>query len=132
TPEGPITHHFEAVVLALGGASWARLGSDAAWVPLLEQHGVKIAPFRPANCAFEVAWSPVFAERNAGAPVKAVTAQSTGAPVAGEFVVSRFGIEGSLVYAHSAALRDQLEATGKASLRLDLAPGRSLERLASD
>lgn len=132
TPVGPVTEHFDTIVLALGGASWARLGSDAAWVPLLHQHGVKLAPFRPANCAFEVAWSPVFTERNAGAPVKAVTAQSTGEPIPGEFVVTRFGIEGSLVYAHSAALRDQLEATGKASLRLDLVPGRSLERLAAD
>lgn len=132
TPEGVAVMAFDAVLLALGGASWPRLGSDAAWVDGLAERGVGIAPFRPANCGFDVDWSPVFAERFAGAPVKGVTAQSAAGTIPGEFVVSKTGIEGSLVYAHAAALRDALEASGAASLTLDLAPGRSLARLAAD
>ncbi|MCP8884566.1 TIGR03862 family flavoprotein [Devosia sp. XJ19-1] len=132
TPEGQVTDRFDAVVLALGGASWPALGSDAAWVPRLAERGVSVAPFRPANCGFEVNWSPVFAERFAGAPVKAVVARSDAGDLPGEFVVSRSGIEGSLVYAHAAALRDRLERDGVATLTLDLAPGRSVERLAKD
>lgn len=126
--EGGKQERFDAVVLALGGASWPRLGSDAAWVPWLEERGVAASAFRPANVGFEVDWSPVFAERYAGQPVKAVTANG----VAGEFVVTRWGIEGSLVYAQSAALRDALEQIGAAALTLDLVPGRTVERLAKD
>lgn len=132
TPDGADVMAFDAVLLALGGASWPRLGSDAAWIDGLAERGVGIAPFRPANCGFDVDWSPVFAERFAGAPVKGVTAQSAAGTIPGEFVVSKTGIEGSLVYAHAAALRDALEASGAASLTLDLAPGRSLARLAAD
>jgi uncharacterized flavoprotein (TIGR03862 family) len=126
--DGDRVEHFDAVVLALGGASWPRLGSDAAWVPWLAARGVPIAPFRPANIGFEVDWSPVFAERYAGEPVKAVSANG----VQGEFVVTRRGIEGSLVYLHSAALRDRLDAGEGAALTLDLVPGRTVERLAKD
>jgi uncharacterized flavoprotein (TIGR03862 family) len=132
TPEGRVTERFDATVLALGGASWPELGSDAAWVPWLAQRGVTVRPFRPANCGFEVNWSPVFADRFAGEPVKAVIATSDAGGLAGEFVVNAWGIEGSLVYAHSAALRDRLERDGSADLRLDLAPGRTEERLARD
>lgn len=132
TPDGIETHAFDAVVLAMGGASWPRLGSDAAWVPVLDDAGIGIAPFRPANCGFDCGWSPVFVERFAGHPVKAVTARSDAGTSAGEFVVSRQGIEGSLVYAHSASLRDRLERDGSAALELDLVPGRSVERLARD
>ncbi len=132
TPEGRVVDHFDAVVLALGGASWPRLGSDAAWVPTLAARGVQVAPFRPANCGFEVHWSQIFAERFAGEPIKAVVATSEAGSLPGEFVVTRWGIEGSLVYAHSAALRDRLERDGRVVLELDLAPGRSLERLAKD
>lgn len=128
TPDGEQHETFDAVVLALGGASWPRLGSDAAWVPFLADKGVEIAPFRPANCGFDVAWSAVFSERYGGAPVKAVVAG--GMP--GEFVVTHSGIEGSLVYAHAARLRDQLERTGEAALMLDLMPGRTLERIGAD
>jgi len=128
TPEGPRSVAFDAVLLALGGASWPRLGSDAAWVERLAGKGVAVAPFRPANCGFDTGWSAHFAERFAGAPVKAVTAGA----IPGEFVVTRTGIEGSLVYAHAAALRDALERDGTATLTLDLAPGRSEERLAGD
>ncbi len=132
TPAGHVIEHFDAVVLALGGASWPRLGSDAAWVPILEQRGVTVSAFQPANCGFEVAWSEVMMARFAGQPVKAVVANSEAGSMAGEFVITRWGVEGSLVYAHSAALRDALERDGSARLELDLAPGRSIERLAHD
>jgi len=124
--------HPDAALLALGGASWPKLGSDAAWVPWLHERGVDIAPFRPANCGFDVNWSAVFRERFAGAPLKAVTATSAAGTSPGEFVISAHGIEGSLVYAHAAALRDDLERDGTVSLLVDLAPGRSVERLAAD
>lgn len=132
TPSGPRSETFDAVVLALGGASWPALGSNAAWVPWLVDRGVPVVPFRPANCGFEVDWSPLFAERFAGAPVKAVTATSDAGAMPGEFVVTRWGVEGSLVYAHAAALRDAIERDGRAVLTLDLVPGRSPERLTRD
>ncbi|MHA6297045.1 TIGR03862 family flavoprotein [Devosia sp. CAU 1758] len=132
TPTGRTSERFGAVVLALGGASWPRLGSDAAWVPWLAARGVHVVPFRPANCGFEVEWSQVFAERFAGAPVKAVVASSEAGSLPGEFVVTRWGVEGSLIYAHSAALRDRLERDGRVMLELDLAPGRSVDRLTRD
>ncbi len=132
TPEGRRSETFDAVVLALGGASWPRLGSDAAWLPWLDDEGIAVAPFRPANCGFEVAWSPYFIERFAGAPIKAVVATSDAGSTPGEFVVTRHGVEGSLIYAHSAALRDRIEAGGQAELLLDLVPGRSAKRLVED
>src|SRR5690606_12692406 len=119
-------------VLALGGASWPKLGSDATWVPWLEEKGITVNRFRPANCGFDVAWSTVFAERFAGTPVKGVVATSAAGTTPGEFVVTRRGIEGSLVYAHAAALRDALERDGTAVWTLDLAPGRDVERLARE
>ncbi|WP_117192847.1 TIGR03862 family flavoprotein [Rhizobium terrae] len=132
TLEGEIAVPADATLLALGGASWPRLGSDAAWVPWLREKSVAIADFRPANCGFDVGWSETFRERFAGAPLKSVSATSDAGIFRGEFVVSRHGIEGSLVYAHSAALRDRLLATGQASLAIDLMPDRTTERLARD
>jgi len=132
TPEGRKTVSADAVLLALGGASWPKLGSDAGWVDVLKSKGVVLNPFRPANCGFDVGWSEVFIERFAGAPVKSVTATSSAGTKQGEFVISKHGIEGSLVYAHAAALRDQLQDRGKAVLTLDLMPGRSPERIARD
>ena len=114
TPEGQVRLNADAVLLALGGASYPRLGSDAAWVPILSDEGIAIAPLRPANCGFDCAWSPAFVERFAGTPVKSVTATSYAGTSAGEFVVSAHGIEGGLVYEHSAALRDALERDGTA------------------
>ncbi|MGG7518277.1 TIGR03862 family flavoprotein [Allorhizobium undicola] len=131
TPEGQKTFEPDAVLLALGGASWPRLGSDAAWIPALAGAGVTFAPFRPANCGFDCAWSETFRERFAGAPVKSVAIMSAAGRIQGEFVISRHGVEGSLIYAHSAALRDGLEK-GKTDLMLDLLPGRSLEKLVRD
>jgi uncharacterized flavoprotein (TIGR03862 family) len=132
TPEGQKIVRCDAALLALGGASWPRLGSDAAWVPWLAAKGVEVQAFRPANCGFDVGWSEAFQERFAGEPLKSVVASSEAGAFPGEFVVSRHGIEGSLVYAHAAALRDRLERDGKATLTLDLAPGRTAERLTRD
>lgn len=132
TPDGRCVLSCDALLLATGGASWPRLGSDAAWAGLLLQAGVAVEPMRPANCGFDVAWSALFRERYAGEPLKSVTAASGGAAVPGEFVISQHGIEGSLVYAHSANLRDRLEGDGQAFLTVDLVPGRSAERLAAD
>lgn len=132
TPDGQNSFAFDAVLLALGGASWPKLGSDAAWVPWLADKGVAIEPFQPANCGFEVDWSENFVERFAGMPLKSVTATGAIGTIPGEFVVNRWGIEGSLVYAHSAALRDALLAGEPTALEVDLMPGRSRERLAKD
>ena len=132
TPEGEKQTSHDAVLLALGGASYPRLGSDAAWVPWLAEKGIGITPFRPANCGFDANWSTLFRERFAGAPLKSVAASSPAGRVEGEFVISQHGIEGSLIYAHSAVLRDQLESIGTANLYLDLTPARSLERLIRD
>ncbi|KGD98258.1 TIGR03862 family flavoprotein [Rhizobium sp. YS-1r] len=132
TPEGVTVIRPDAVLLALGGASWPRLGSDAAWLPWLGQKGVTVAAFQPANCGFDVAWSEPFRERFAGVPLKSVSASSDAGTIQGEFIISRHGIEGSLVYAHAAALRDRLERESHAALTVDLAPGRSAERLTMD
>ncbi|MFD1327240.1 TIGR03862 family flavoprotein [Mycoplana ramosa] len=132
TPEGPKTIESAATLLALGGASWPRLGSDASWVGPLREKGVPVAPFRPANCGFDVDWSEAFLSRFAGEPIKSVTATSDAGVIPGEFVITRHGIEGSLVYAHAASLRDGLERDGEAVLLLDLMPGRAAERLARD
>ncbi|ANK87374.1 MULTISPECIES: TIGR03862 family flavoprotein [unclassified Rhizobium] len=132
TPEGRSIIHCDAALLALGGASWPRLGSDAAWLPWLAERGVEIDAFRPANCGFIVGWSASFSARFAGEPVKSVTATSEAGTFPGEFVITGSGIEGSLVYAHAASLRDRLLHHGSAALTLDLAPGRPIERLARD
>ncbi|HSW07260.1 TIGR03862 family flavoprotein [Aquabacterium sp.] len=135
TPAGPQLQRADALVLALGGASWPRLGSDGAWVPWLAARGVELAPLQPANCGFDVGWSPYFAERFAGAPLKSVRLMFDGAHAEhfdrpGEFVITAGGIEGSLVYAASALIRDQIAAAGSATIRLDLVPGRDEARLA--
>jgi uncharacterized flavoprotein (TIGR03862 family) len=135
TPQGPTCRHADAVVLALGGASWSRLGSDGAWWPLLAERGVALAPLQPANCGFDVVWSPYFAQQHAGAPLKTVRLHfddGRGPPFdrAGEFVVTATGIEGSLVYAVSARLREAIACDGQATVQLDLLPGRDVVALA--
>ncbi|MGE8677674.1 MAG: TIGR03862 family flavoprotein [Achromobacter marplatensis] len=134
TPEGVRTLAADAVVLALGGGSWAKLGSDGAWVAGLQAHGIDVAPLRPANCGFDVAWSEHFRERYAGQPVKSVAmscALPSGGVLArqGEFVVSETGVEGSLVYALSAPLRDRIDEQGHAVALLDLAPDWTQEKV---
>ncbi len=123
-----------AVVLALGGGSWPQLGSTGAWIPLLAERGVPVAPLRPANCGFDVGWTTHFSSRFAGRPVRPVVGTLTTSAGAvfrrqGEFVITETGVEGGLIYALSALLRDEIEATGRATLRLDLAPDWTRERL---
>lgn len=158
TPTGERTVDADAVVLALGGGSWARLGSDGTWVALLRAAGVDVATLQPANCGFDVAtpaalaqapgagethrlaargWSPHFLERYRGQPLKSVVAHLTDASGrvherAGECLISATGIEGGLIYALAAPLRDTLAARGSVTLHLDLAPGRSVARLATE
>lgn len=112
----------DATILAVGGASWPRLGSDGAWTEILRAHGIEIAPLRPANGGFEVAWSPVFAERFAGEPVKSLALEFAGQKVRGEAMVTTEGLEGGAVYTLSSSLREAIAATGRAELRLDLKP----------
>jgi uncharacterized flavoprotein (TIGR03862 family) len=132
TPDGVIDFPCDAVLLALGGASWPKLGSNAAWVPLLASKQIEMTPFRAANCGFDVNWSENFRQKFAGSPVKSVTAKSDSGTLKGEFVISQNGVEGSLIYAHSAMLRDRLDAGGQANLVLDLMPDRSADRIAKD
>ncbi|MDP9967734.1 putative flavoprotein (TIGR03862 family) [Variovorax paradoxus] len=135
TPTGEAIAKADAVVLALGGASWARLGSDGAWAPWLQARGIDIAPLLPANCGFDGAgWSEHFASRFAGQPFKSVAiafTDSQGRRFArkGEFVATATGIEGSLIYAASALLRDEIAVHGSATLLLDLLPDRSAEQV---
>jgi uncharacterized flavoprotein (TIGR03862 family) len=139
TPQGPELCRAKAAVLALGGGSWARLGSDGAWVPLLAQKGVAVAPLLPSNCGFDVTggWSAHFATRFAGQPFKSVaisvtTSSGRSFQRKGEFVATETGVEGSLVYAASALLRDEILQTGSASFYLDLLPDWSLERVTKE
>ena len=137
TPSGGLAVHPDATVLALGGGSWPQLGSDGAWQPWLAARGVDVAPLRPSNCGFDVGWSAHLAERHAGAPLKPVVAHWRDAEGRdhqrqGECVITATGIEGSLVYALSAMLREAIERHGFATLTLDLAPDRPLERLERD
>jgi uncharacterized flavoprotein (TIGR03862 family) len=129
TPEGERLERPDAVVLALGGASWARLGSDAAWVPALEEAGAAVAPFRPANVGFDLAWSPLFRDRFAGQPLKGVALSHAGRTVRGEAMIAAYGVEGGATYALSASLRDAVERDGSAALTLDLRPDQSQEAL---
>ncbi|KQB58635.1 NAD(FAD)-utilizing dehydrogenase [Acidovorax sp. SD340] len=160
-PAGEVPVAAKSVVLALGGGSWARLGSDGAWVPLLAQRGVAVAPLRPSNCGFDVlradapagetrraflqeligrtpvpavGWTPHFVERFAGQPFKTVAlafTDSQGRTFSrrGEFVATVTGVEGSLVYAASHLLRDEIEAHGHATFHLDLLPDHTPERV---
>lgn len=131
-PQGERHVHAQAVVLALGGGSWARLGSDGAWVPVLAERAVDISPLRPSNCGFEVeGWSEVLKAKFAGAPLKNIALSVPGsAPRKGEFILTAQGVEGSLVYAWSSRLRAGLEREGRATLLLDLLPDRPVDKIA--
>lgn len=131
-PNGAEVITSDAALFAFGGGSWPKLGSNELWMDAFRCKSIDIAPFRPANCGFDAAWSDFFVERFAGAPVKSVTATSDAGTIQGEFVITRDGVEGSLIYAHAAALRDSLQTNAKTFLMLDLVPGRTLERLESD
>lgn len=134
TSAGAKTVQADAVVLALGGGSWARLGSNGAWVPWLQGKGVAVAPLLPANCGFDVqgGWSNYFASRFAGQPFKSVaikltTTNGESFQRRGEFVATETGVEGSLIYAASRLLRDEIMARGEATFELDLLPDRTPE-----
>ena len=129
TREGVATFKAGATVLALGGASWPQLGSDASWVAALETRGATVTPFAAANCGFDVNWTPFVSERFAGEPVKPVILSFDGESHRGEFVVTAKGVEGSGVYALAGRLREAIARDGEAALMLDLAPDRSAERL---
>jgi len=136
TPAGPQQAQADAVLFALGGASWPRLGSDGAWQPALQRLGIAVAPLVSANCGFEVDWSEHLKGRFAGEPLKGVRlvhvdrrGQRFDRP--GEAVVSAYGLEGTLVYAASAQLRDEIAASGPTAIALDLLPQRSEAELAT-
>lgn len=134
---GEISIKPEATILALGGASWPKLGSDGAWVSLLEGVGVDVAPLQSANCGFDVTWSEHLRSQFAGAPVKSVALTFTDVQRVterrqGEMIIGSHGVEGSLVYAFSRQLREYVNAHGKATFTLDLAPGYEAERLLAE
>ena len=119
----------DATILALGGASWPRLGADGSWVDILKQQYVPITPLRPANCAFVVNWSEIFRSKFTGDPIKPLTLSFDGEMVQGEMMVTEKGIEGGVVYALAARLRDEIAKSGAATLLLDLRPGVSVADL---
>jgi uncharacterized flavoprotein (TIGR03862 family) len=129
TPEGEKSVQADAVVLALGGGSWAKLGSDGAWVKWLRQAGAEVKPLKPSNCGFDVKWSPHFQEKFDGQPLKSVTLSFGEFRQQGEFIVTKDGVQGSLIYAASAPIRDEIEAKGGAIITLDMSPDRSEEWL---
>jgi uncharacterized flavoprotein (TIGR03862 family) len=122
TPDGLHFVDPRATVLALGGASWPRLGSDGTWAGILEARGVAISPLKPANCGFVVAWSDIFRDRFEGQPLKGVALMFNGQSVRGEFVLTRAGVEGGAIYALSADLRKAIEKSGLAILYVALRP----------
>ena len=130
TPDGERIEHPYATILALGGASWPRLGSDGAWASLLEAEGVDVAPLVPANAGFDVVWSDFLIDRFAGAALKPVTLSFGDRSVRGEVLLTRYGIEGGAIYALSSVLRDAIAADGVATVTLDLRPDLSEAALA--
>lgn len=134
TPQGNVSIQAQTVVLALGGGSWARLGSDGAWVPLLQARGIEVAPLLPSNCGFDVkdGWSEHFSSRFAGQPFKSVAISCNGFHRKGEFVATATGVEGSLIYAASGLLRSHIAQKGCVTFYLDLLPDLSPERVLAE
>lgn len=131
TPAGELVIHADAEILALGGGSWPQLGSNAAWLPVLQHLNIDVVPLQPANCGFTVAWSGFFRDKFAGQPLKAVrlsfnNTQAERFSQAGELMLTEHGLEGGLIYACSAMLRDEISAVGCAQIVLDLCPDRNL------
>ena len=133
TPAGSITRAAPAVVLALGGGSWKKLGSDGAWTTTLADRRVPIAPLQPSNCGFEITWSPHFRKRHAGAPLKSVVLRSEHNAVTferrGDLMITDSGLEGGLIYAASGMLREAIYDTGAAHITLDLVPDRTTQQV---
>lgn len=130
-PWGPVTRRHAATLLALGGASWPEMGSDAAWVPLLEAHGVRVVPFRPANCGFEIPWTSRFRERFEATPLKNIRLRAGDSESRGEAMITHHGIEGGGVYDISRALREAIEQRGSGDMVIDLRPEETVEALAA-
>lgn len=136
-PDAEKTVQADAVILALGGGSWARLGSDGLWVPLLAQRGVSVAALKPANCGFETHWSEHFSTRFAGEPVKTVVLSYTDISGVehrkqGEIMITASGIEGGLIYALSAGLRDKITESGNVQIYLDLLPDKDQQQVINE
>lgn len=129
TPDAEIDVKADAVLLALGGASWPRTGSDGGWYRVLENEGIPLSPLRAANCGFTVPWSAHVSHRFAGKPLKPVVVAFDGRELQGEMMITDKGIEGGVVYALSGAIRSAIEAEGRAIIHLDLRPGLPLEGL---
>jgi uncharacterized flavoprotein (TIGR03862 family) len=117
------TVRADATLLALGGGSWVKLGSDGGWVDLLKSRHIPLAPLQPSNCGFAVSWSPVFREKFAGQPLKTITITFAEKTIPGEIMIAQNGIEGGAVYALSAALRNHIATHGNATITIDLRPG---------
>ena len=130
TPQGAATARPDATLLALGGASWPRLGADGAWAPLLVEAGAAVRRFAPANMGFAVAWSPGFAARHAGQPLKAVALTVQGRTVRGEALVAAYGLEGGAIYALSRPLREAMTGGQDVTIALDLRPDQTAGGLA--
>ncbi len=135
TPAGVLNTNAQAVILAMGGGSWKKTGSTGEWAAYLAQKGLSIAPFKPANCGFDIHWSDHFRTKFDGQPVKTVSVTFTPAgknnvTKQGEFIISEHGVEGSLIYAFSAPIRDEIDTSGHAVIYLDLCPDRSREAVA--
>ncbi len=131
TPAGPAILQADAAILALGGASWPRLGSGGEWTEILARASIDVAPLRPANCGFRVDWSPVFRDRFEGAPLKRIALSFGEGSVRGEAIVTREGIEGGAIYALSGRLRDAIERSGEATLHIDLRPDVTAQALSA-
>ncbi len=129
TPKGSTGVKTDAAVLALGGASWPRLGSDGSWADILAARGVRIAPLHPANCGFDVSWSETFRERFAGTPLKRIALSAGGATVRGEATIADYGLEGGAVYALSSRIREEVLANGETTVHLALRPDLPAERI---
>jgi uncharacterized flavoprotein (TIGR03862 family) len=137
TIEGLITFTPQASIFAMGGGSWKKLGSDGQWLSWIKSAGIDVHDLKPSNGGFEHAWTDHFKQRFAGAPIKPVVVsgfdlKDTHKHLQGEFVITEYGIEGSVIYAVSAELRNAIEKNGVAELICDLCPGRSVERLRQD
>ena len=130
TPQGPAEARCDAVLFALGGASWPRLGADGSWVAHFAARGIAVAPLAPANCGFTIDWTPEFAARFAGHPLKPVRFSHGGESLQGEAMIAAAGIEGGAVYALSRALRETIARDGQATLTLDLMPHNTADAIA--
>jgi uncharacterized flavoprotein (TIGR03862 family) len=129
-PQGRSSVHADAAVLALGGASWPRLGSDGGWVEVMRGAGIEVTPLAPANCGFIAPWSEVFRSRFEGVPLKRIALSFAGRRVRGEAIITRDGLEGGAVYGLSAPLRDAIAAQGEAMIAIDLRPDLTAAALA--